>query len=56
MRAGRDSCLSAHFYHTGWPKKTRNGILPVMQVYNDWYQWMGVSSPEKNDTKISNFG
>ena len=22
-------------------QKKRNGILPVMQVYNDWYQWMG---------------
>ena len=32
-------------------------ILPVIEVYNDWYQWMPqVSSPEKNDTKISNFG
>ena len=27
-----------------------------LQVNNDWYQWMGYLSPEKNDTKISNFG
>ena len=26
--------------YTGWPKKKRNGILPVIEVYNDWYQWM----------------
>ena len=22
--------------YTGWPKK-RNGIFPVIEVYNDWY-------------------
>ena len=27
--------------YTGWPPKKRNGILPVMEVHNDWYQWMG---------------
>ena len=27
--------------YTGWPPKKRNGILPITQVYNDWYQWMG---------------
>ena len=26
--------------YTGWPPKKRNGILPIIQVYNDWYQWM----------------
>ena len=27
-------------YTQGGPKK-RNGILPVIEVYNDWYRWMG---------------
>ena len=29
--------------YTGWPKKKkpRNGILPVVQLNNDWYQCMG---------------
>ena len=22
-------------------QKERNGILPVIKIYNDWYQWMG---------------
>ena len=44
-------CLLVFFSltrNTGWPpKKKRNGILPVMQVYNDWYQWMGHFLPRK---------
>ena len=36
--------------------KKRNSILPTICGCNDWYQCMHeVTSPEKNDTKISNF-
>ena len=33
-----DSCGRIRLYRVA--QKKRNGILPVMQVYNDWYQWM----------------
>ena len=43
---------------TGWPIKIRNSILP--SSHNMWMQLLvsvyEVTSPEKNDTKISNFG
>ena len=34
----------------------RNGTLPIICGYNNRYQWMIMSPPEKNDTKIGNFG
>ena len=39
-------------------QKTWNGILPAIGGCNKWYECMNyeVTSPEKNDTKISNFG
>ena len=47
--------MSEHF-NTGWPRKNGTGYFPqdvdaikLVSVYE-------VTSPEKNDTKISNFG
>ena len=37
-------------------QKERNGILPVIIVNNDWYQWMVCFLLRKNDAKISHFG
>ena len=50
------SLYEIHCIYTGWPRKNGTAYFPQYLDAITGITVYGVTSPEKNDTKISNFG